>query len=307
MRLQPGELQREVITDVEVARLGTQPRRGHLPARPGTRSGDLLALGSGRQAAMVGVQHVAALGVRQHLDELGPRVGKEVARAVLVEPIQLGGGRAEDAAQDQAADTLGMRLRVGQRQRAAPRATKEHPTLNADELAQPLDVGDQVPGRILAQIGVRCAATAAALVKEDHAKALRIKQPPVPWRAAAAGATVQEDDRDPIGRADLFPIHTMHFGHSQHAAAAWLKLRKQGVGHRRGSCATGRDPSLPRLSAAATAPCPRHQGDAGRAGCAARHALRATTPAWQRAPPGALDARPRRDCARCCAAIGAGA
>jgi hypothetical protein len=42
-----------------------------------------------------------------------------------------------------------VRLGVGERQRAAPRSAEDEPALDLEVLAQPLDVGDEVGGRVV--------------------------------------------------------------------------------------------------------------------------------------------------------------
>ena len=101
------------------------------------------------QAPVVGVQQIAALGLGDRREVVLPRVGEEAARAVLVEPVDLALAQQEDAAQHQLGHALGVRLRVGERERAAPRAAEHLPALDAEVLAQPLDVGDEVPGGVV--------------------------------------------------------------------------------------------------------------------------------------------------------------
>ena len=58
-----------------------------------------------------------------------------------------------------------MRLRIGQAQGGAPGGAEDQPALDAQVLSQTLDVGDQVLRGVLAQLGVRRAFAAAALVE----------------------------------------------------------------------------------------------------------------------------------------------
>ena len=93
-----------------------------------------------------------------------PRVGKDPARALLVEPEQLAPAQQEDAAQHERLAALGVRLGVGQRKGAAPAPAEHHPPVDAEVLAQLLDVPHEVPGRVLAKLREGCALAAAALV-----------------------------------------------------------------------------------------------------------------------------------------------
>ena len=67
-------------------------------------------------------------------------------------------------------------------------------------LTEPLDVGNQVPGGVCAQVGsrfagVRPALAAAALIEEHDAIAFRVEQAPDLGLDASAGPAVQEDCR----------------------------------------------------------------------------------------------------------------
>jgi hypothetical protein len=48
----------------------------------------------------------------------------------------------------------GVRLGVGQGEGAAPRAAEDLPALDGEVLAQALDVGHEVPGGVLSELGV---------------------------------------------------------------------------------------------------------------------------------------------------------
>ena len=128
------------------------------------------------------------------LDVLLPGVREEGARAPLVEPVDLPLADEEDPAQHQLGHALRVRLGVGERQRAAPRAAEDLPPLDAEVLAQRLDVGDQVPRRVVDERRVRRALAAAALVEEHDAVRRGIEEAPVARLGAEAGAAVQEDD-----------------------------------------------------------------------------------------------------------------
>ncbi len=100
----------------------------------------------------------------------------------------------------------GVRLGVGERERAAPRAAEDVPRVDAELLAYLLDVLDQVPGRVPLQLRVRRALPRAALVEEDDAVGRRVEVAPVVGDDAAARAAVQEDDGLPLGVAGLLVI-----------------------------------------------------------------------------------------------------
>ena len=89
--------------------------------------------------------------------------------AALVEPIDLLLAKEKDAAENEFRDAVGMRLGIGERKRRTPRPTEHLPALDAQVLADFLDVSDQVPGGVGLQGCVRRALSAAALVEVDDA------------------------------------------------------------------------------------------------------------------------------------------
>src|SRR3546814_5800536 len=89
-----------------------------------------------------------------------------------------------------------MRLGIGQAQRRSPGATEHEPLLDTEQLPDPLHVGDQIPGRVLAQFGMRRRFAAATLVEQHNAVFLRIEELPIPGLGAATGAAMHEHRRD---------------------------------------------------------------------------------------------------------------
>ena len=144
---------------------------------------------------MVGAQEIVALVERDRVAIGLPRIGKNVRGAVLIEPADLGIAQQENSAQHEFADALGIGLRIGERQGAAPRSAEYQPALDAEMLAQSLDVGDQMPGRVLDEAGARPAASAAALIEHHDAVVLRVEELPRALVGAGAGPAVQEYGR----------------------------------------------------------------------------------------------------------------
>ncbi len=66
---------------------------------------------------MVGAHQIATLGFGNGTDVGLPRIRVEHVATFLVEPLQLATTQHEDAAQHQLGHLVGMRLRIGQRQR----------------------------------------------------------------------------------------------------------------------------------------------------------------------------------------------
>ena len=91
--------------------------------------------------------------------------------------------------------TLRVGLRVGQRQGRTPGAAEQHPFVDAQVFANPLKVGDQIPGGVVFQVGVGRGATATALVEGDNAIQVRIEIPAALGITPGAGAAVDKHHR----------------------------------------------------------------------------------------------------------------
>ena len=92
-------------------------------------------------------------------------------------------------------------------------------------LADALDVGDEVPGGVVLDAGVRARPAAAALVEQDHPVVRRVEEPPHPRRAAAARPAVQHHHRRAVGPAALLDIDPVAAGHLHHLLAERLDRR----------------------------------------------------------------------------------
>jgi hypothetical protein len=92
--------------------------------------------------------------------------------------------------------------------------------LNIEVFAQPLHVGDQVPGRILFETRVRPAAAAATLVKKNDAIACGIEEPARACVAAGARSAVQENRGLARGIAAFLPVDLVAVADGQKPVAA---------------------------------------------------------------------------------------
>lgn len=113
-----------------------------------------------------------------------------------------------------------MRLRVGQAQRDAPGHPYYHPPVDAEVLAQPFDVVDEVRRGVGREIGgglarQRPAAPTPALVEEDRPERGRVEEPAHARSAAGPGPAVETDGRHAVGAADRLPVQAMAVGHLQ--------------------------------------------------------------------------------------------
>ena len=156
-----------------------------------------------------------------------PRVGKDLARPLLVEPEELAPAQEEDAAQHERLAAIRVRLGVGQRKRAAPAPAEHDPPVDAEVLAQLLDVRHEIPGRVLPELREGCALAAAALVVQHDAPLLRIEVAVVERFDAAARAAVQEDERLAARVAALLEVDRVQLRDLQIPRAVRLRLGKE--------------------------------------------------------------------------------
>src|SRR5690606_17003332 len=103
------------------------------------------------------------------------------------------------------------------------------PAIDASMLAQLLDVGDEVPGRVVDQRRVRRAAPAAALVEEHDAVALGVEEATLLGVGASARPAVQEDDRLALRVARRLLVQAMSRAHVDDALRVRLDRRIGGA------------------------------------------------------------------------------
>src|SRR5690606_7720026 len=195
VRLEARNRDSEVgIGKVLLALLVREQRAQHtLPDRPGSSKSDLLLLVAAREAPMIRGEQVVALVFRYAPGEFTPVLGKDRIRAAPVEPVELLAAHEEYAAQDQLRYRVRMSLRIGERKRAAPRASEDEPPVDLEPTPQPLDVRDEVPGRVRLERRKRAAAPAPALVERDDSIAPRVEEAPrVPVSAPARSAVHEQ-------------------------------------------------------------------------------------------------------------------
>src|SRR5579863_7534599 len=211
----------------DVLAVAEQEARGRFPNRPCTRGRQPDSLVAADQALVVGTQEVVALVDRDGVAVGLPGIGENLRCTVLIEPADFGVAQQENPAQHEFADALGIGLRVGERQGAAPGPSKYQPALYPQVSAQSLDVGDQVPGRILDQACARAAAPAASLIEHHDAIVSRVEELARALVGAGAGPAVQEHGRFAGRIAALFIVDLMHVRDAQVAVAKGFDRRIQ--------------------------------------------------------------------------------
>ena len=160
-----------------------------------------------------------------------------------------------------------MRLGVREPQRRPPRATEHEPALEAELLAQPLDVADQVRGRVDRQVDavvgrIRRAVAAAALIEEHDAIRTRVEEPPPARRAARSRSPVQHDRGLRRAVAVHLPVDQL--------AIADVELPRRGrLIHRRSRPRPGRSPAGASRRSRVRGRTPRARGG-GRPSCRRR-------------------------------------
>src|SRR5690606_13014409 len=112
-------------------------------------------------------------------------------------------------------------------ERAAPRSAEQLPAVDAEVLAELLEVFDEIPRGVFDDRGVRRAAAAAALVEQHDAIAFGIEEPPVFRLGATARTTVEEHDGFALGIAGFLPVDLVALGDPQFARLERLDFRKE--------------------------------------------------------------------------------
>jgi hypothetical protein len=108
--------------------------------------------------------------------------------------------------------------------------------LDAEVPAQPLHVGEQVLGGVVAHVGggiagMRRAAPASALVEQDDPVAIRIEVLASARLASPAGAAVHEQGGFAVGVAAGLPVHAVAVTHVEHPVVVRVDRRVQRLGH----------------------------------------------------------------------------
>ena len=112
------------------------------------------------------------------------RVGGDSAEIDQAVARERAGQRRRDAAQHQRHDALGVLLCIGKRKRCAPRAAKDDPPVDAQVVAQLLDVGDEV--RTLGRVALAVIAGVAHEVHARNPRRLRRRAAPQAERWASS-------------------------------------------------------------------------------------------------------------------------
>lgn len=143
---------------------------------------------------MVGGDEVVALGFGDAVAVKLPLFGEEVGCTVLVEKLKLGLAQCEDTTEDQGADAVRVGLSIGERERRAPRATKDVPLGDAVLLAKCFNVGDEMPGSVVNQVSVRGALACTTLVERENTVVRRVEPSSFLGPDSSTRSAVKADD-----------------------------------------------------------------------------------------------------------------
>src|SRR5205823_2043589 len=109
----------------------------------------------------------------------------------------------------------------GEEQRGAPGAAGQQPAFDAEVLAQPFHVGEQMRRSVAAQVrvgiaGVWRAAPAAALIEQDYAVSVWIEVLTMAGRAPRSGAAVHDKGGLAVRITADLPVHEVVIAHVEH-------------------------------------------------------------------------------------------
>ena len=158
-----------------------------------------------------------------------PFLGKQPTD-ITGDPFDLAPGRVGDADQDHLSDALGMALGVRQPEGHAMREAVHEPPVDAEVLAQSLDVGDEVVRRVDAEVdiglaGVWRAPAGAPLVEQDDSIGRRVEVPAIPRTAPRPWAAVQDDGGLAVRVPAHLPIQALSVTHVEHPGGVGLDVR----------------------------------------------------------------------------------
>src|SRR5262249_40902952 len=187
-----------------------------LPDAPCSRGFQTNGFNIAGEPPVIRFEHIASLRFGDDALVLLPHVRKDCARAFLVEPVNLIPATQKYSAQREPSDALRMSLRVSQGKRAPPRTTEDSPLFNAETLAQPLNVRDQMPGRVFFQGGMRNAIASPSLIEQYNSIGFRVEEAAIIQGQSGARTAVKKDHRLAVRIPALLVINLMDFRYLQH-------------------------------------------------------------------------------------------
>src|SRR2546425_2722166 len=102
-----------------------------------------------------------------------------------------------------------MRFGIGERKRAAPRSAEHLPLVDAEVLAQLLDITDEIPGCVLFDRSVRRTLSRTTLIEQHDAIRRWVMELTILGSDATARTAVQKHNGLAVRIAALFVINLM--------------------------------------------------------------------------------------------------
>src|SRR5438094_5679378 len=99
-----------------------------------------------------------------------------------------------------------MSLRIGERQRATPRTTEHLPLVDAEMLAQLLDIADEIPSRVLFDRSMRRTLPRTSLIEKHDAIRRWVVKLTILRRNTSTRPAVQKHDRLAVRIAALLVV-----------------------------------------------------------------------------------------------------
>ena len=196
-----------------------------LPLGPGSGKAGLDHDVAREQPTVIGRDQVAVLFFGDDIRETSPQVRPEGSGPAAIEPVQFALHRQKDAPQDKAANPIRIRLCIDKCQRGAPASTEERQLLDVERLSDPLDIRDEMPGRVRHHRRMRARPATPTLIKQDDPVVRRVEVAPHCRGRAAAGTAVQDHNRRPIRVAALLHVDLVPIANTHHPLIEWFDLR----------------------------------------------------------------------------------
>ena len=198
-----------IIRTVDSLWRGVELPAAHLPLSPSLGGLEADRWAGVGEAFVIGADDIIAFFVGDKRDKIFPIIGIDGTGSAFIKPREFLAAEQEDPAQDQAETAFGVLDRIGQRKGGTPATAKEYPSFDIEVAADRFHIVDQVPRRVVFERIVGCAFAATALVKEDDAPFIGVKEATAIRRASTSGAAMNVQDGQAFGIARFFDVDLM--------------------------------------------------------------------------------------------------
>lgn len=174
---------------------------------------------------MIGFDQIFAFIFGHGIAKQRPFLRPEPGHAAAIKPVKLFARHQENATQHQVSGSVGMGLRINQRQGRSPGAAKNDPTLDPKGNPDAFNIRDQIPCRVVFHARMGRGPPASALIEQDHPVMARIKETSHPGAASATGPAMQDHHRLALRIAALLDVNLMPARHVHVALGKGLNRR----------------------------------------------------------------------------------